>query len=543
MATSLIFRISNYVVLEYIYSKTDIIKNTGVVKFNRVANGYNNEDTITNDDASYPITKNIIDNTVVALDDGRCAVLDKDSAYYYPSKDANIVVDQILFDIPINVGYDKVRLHVISGYNFEDIDGFIASIYVKMKNDKQLRLCNLSNQKADTGRLYFNPKPIKLAEFIYDKYYEFLVPSQSWMLDQQKLNPGSVNTLSYILTKGIGLADQNTVYCEYKNIGSTEYVEGFIYFYPGESIKFAFNSTDQFNLLTASIEQSDRGDFFEYYAQWDGSMIDEFIYRLNSVAGNNYYIIHELRILEQVGETFTETDNITSIQTDNYDKIRRIRPILRLAGSATSFSLEYTVRLYNSADGRSIFKSASLTSFDVNKYGEKSTKLNVGGTTEPLKVYNKVIGNKTFNITDNLQKMLNVKVITAFIDSQNIVVASDSDIDNTISGFVIKIDPFDNLYKFTLSQWEDAGHTSRIHVNLDTISNYYMVFVKPDGSKVYISEFISDNFNKSIGELGFRLTKDQAINVRNTVTNMIFYVIVKNSDGLETVIFSATWKK
>lgn len=546
MATSLLFNINKFIILEYIYSDlSELIQySTSTMGFRRVTNGHqDNEDIIINEDSARTITRNVIDDTVVELDNAKYALLDNDSAFFYPNVDPEITVSDITIAPVLNVIYDKVRIHIMSGYNFEELDGFIISLYARMNNDKKLRFIQFSHHKSDTSRLFFNPKPLKLAEFIYDKFVEFEVPAQAFMLNQQEASPQSATTLSYYLTNGIYLANQKTIYAEFKNIKRTISKEGLIFFEPADAVNFAFNSVDKFDLLVAQIKESDDGDYFEYYAEWDGNLIEDFIFQLNSVAGNNFFIIHELRVTEQVGQTFLETDNFTKIQTSNYDQLNRFRPILQLSSSAVSFSLEYTVRLYNSTDGRSIFKVSSLTSMDINKYGEKTTKLNVGGITQPLKIYNKLFGRKEFSIQDNLTKLTNTKILTTFLDNTNILVSSDNDIDNSIVGMVIQITPFDNLYKFNLSKRDDPNSpNSRIAIDLDTVSEYFMVFLKNDDSKLYIKEFKSINFKKQEGEIGFKLNKQESAIIGNITKNDVFYVITRNPDGIETVIFSASFR-
>lgn len=546
MGTSLLFNINKFILLEYIYSGTTspIQHATNNVGFRRVTNGHaDGEDTIINTDNGSTITRNVVDDTVVELPNGKYALLDNDSAFFYPNSDPEVTVSDITITPILNITYDKVRMHILSGYNFEDLEGFIVSLYARMNNDKIVRFCNLSHLKSDTSRLFFNPKPLKLAELIYDKYVEFLIPSQDFILTQQEASPGSTTTFSYYITNGEYLANQKTIYCEYKDIRSIISEEGLIFFNTEETVRFAFNSVDKFDLLVAKIQQSEDGDFFEYYAQWDGNLIEDFIFQLNSVAGNNFFIIHELRVIEQVGETFTETDNFTSIQTSEYDRIRRFRPILQLANNAVSFSIEYTVRLYNSVDGRSIFKVSSLTSTEVNRYGEKTTMLNVGNVLQPIKVFNKVSGRPQFSIQDNLVKLTNTKILTTYLNNANIVVSSDSDIDNSVDGLTIRITPFDNLFKFNLRKRDNPDdEDSLVAIDLDTASKYFMVFLKDDDSKLFIPEFKSPNFNKGTGEIAFKLNKQQSQAISHITRNDVFYVITRNPDGIETVIFSANFE-
>jgi len=223
MATSLLFNISKFVILEYIYSDvTSLIEhNTNDIGFRKVVNGHEDgEETIINKDNATTVTRNVVDDTVIELPDGKYALLDNDAAFFYPNADPEVSVSDITITPALDITYDRVRVHILSGYNFEDLEGFIISLYARMNNDKVVRFCNLSHLISDTSRLFFNPKPLKLAEFIYDKYVEFDIPSQNFILNQQEASPSSTTTFSYYITNGVYLANQKTIYAEYKNIKS-----------------------------------------------------------------------------------------------------------------------------------------------------------------------------------------------------------------------------------------------------------------------------------------------------------------------------------
>jgi tetratricopeptide (TPR) repeat protein len=57
-------------------------------------------------------------------------------------------------------------------------------------------------------------------------------------------------------------------------------------------------------------------------------------------------------------------------QTSNYDDPILFRPIILNSANAVSFSIDYTLRIYNRSDGTQIIKKARITSFDVKKYHE-----------------------------------------------------------------------------------------------------------------------------------------------------------------------------
>jgi len=528
--TSVYFRLSPYFMLEYQYNSNNW--NTASTKFRKIENGHEGFNTIVNDNDSTKITSNVVDNTVVEIENGKYALLDNDSAYFYPNVDSEVAVEDIITPINYDTDYDRIRIHMMSGYNLDDINGFITNIYLRTAKDSVLRLSNFAFDKGRKDLIYFNPKPLRVKQFVFDKYIEYYVPSPEYIISQQISDPSSPNTLAYLFTDGAGVSTARNIYCEYNAIDRTTTENGIIYYHSGENKKISFNTTDEFDLLTADIIENDKG-CVEYAAKYDGNPIEDFMFSLNSLAGNSYYIIHDLLIVEQIGESFQETDNINTVQRDDYDSVRKIRPILKYADRATSFSVDYQIRLFNDTDGRSIVKRASISSMNTHLYGEIPIRLNVGGTTKPLKIYNKRYDN-VMDVKDNLVNLIKTKITSIYVDNNAIVLNSNNE-----EIYEIEITPFDNLFKFNLSKKDVDNNTAP--VELDSISTYFMSFIKNDNSKLNISEFLSDEFNKNEGQLAFKIVKTQSMDIRN-YNNKFFYIISQNPDGLETVLFKGIFK-
>lgn len=528
--TSVYFRLSPHLILEYQYASKNW--NTNDVKFRKIRNGHDGTDTIVNDNDSIKITTNVVDNTVVEIDNGKYALLDNDAAYFYPNVDDKISIEDVVTPIQYDVDYDRVRIHILSGYNFDDNNGFITSMYMRTAKDGVLRLSNFAFDKGRKDLIFFNPKPLRAVDFVFDKYIEYYVPSIEYIISQQESDPNSENSLGHIFTDGDKVSTMRNAYCEYDDIIRTTQENGIIYYHGGEGKRISFNTTDEFDLLTASIVENEN-NYFEYAAKYDGNPIEDFMYRLNSLSGNDYYIIHDLIITEQIGESFIETDNLNIIQKDDYDSVRKIRPILKHSDRAVSFSIDYQIRLFNQVDGRSILKRASLTSFDTHLYGEVPIRLNVGGTSQPLKVYNKKYDNVT-DVKDNLVNLIKTRITSVYVNSNNIVLN-----DNNQETYEIEITPFDNFFRFNLTQQNTEG--AIIPVELDSISTYFISFIKNDDTKANIQEFVSDEFQKNEGQLAFKIVKSQSMEIRK-YTNKFFYIMSQNPDGLETVLFKGVFK-
>jgi hypothetical protein len=78
-------------------------------------------------------------------------------------------------------------------------------------------------------------------------------------------------------------------------------------------------------------------------------------------------------------------------------------------------------------------------------------------------------------------------------------------------------------------------------MSLDLISTYFITFIKNDNTKNIIGEYIAPEFDKSQGQLAFKISVQQASDIR-TYTNKYFYITGKNQNGLETVLFKGLFE-
>lgn len=534
--TSAFFNLNKYCVLEYIYSTGVLPTNT--TKLKKIANSYTGIPTIINDDASLSRTGNVSKYTIQKLADGTYALLDSTTGYYYPSYDSNILVNDLTITPTLNVMYDTVRIHILSGYNFQDMNGFALVLSLLSDTNTQINLCDFTYMKSDNTLLYFNPRPLKMSDLVYDKYIEIKIPSQYYILNEQISNPTSTTTLNYYITGGKKIQNQNTLYCAFTEIDSTTLNNGILYINPGNDYKFPFDSYDKFSLLTANINEAEDGDYFQYYGMYDSEIIENFIYALNSVAGNKFYIIHDLRILEQQGASFVQTGAFSTIQQKDYGSPQIFRPVLQFADSSVSFSIEYTVRLYNQTNGRSIFKQSTMTSFNVGKYGKKSLSLYVDNVTNPLKVYNKMENAPSFSINDHTVNIVKTNVVTRYINQNNIIVKTGGDITPSASALTVTMHPFSNILGFHVLQTNTSG--AQVICPLDSISTYQLAFIKNDGTKLYIPEYTIPEYQHTNGDIAFMVT-DVNIQEIEHYTNKNFYIVSTGQDGIDTVIFQGTY--
>ena len=158
----------------------------------------------------------------------------------------------------------------------------------------------------------------------------------------------------------------------------------------------------------------------------------------SSSGGANNIVFHEINVSEQIGTNFTKTSTQVFTQTTNFDNPILFRPIILNSAIAASFSINYMLRIYNRADNTQIVKVAKLTSFDVNKYGRRIMKINLGVVPTVANVYNQISADDGENLivtNGNIDKpgetsdqvveqlVVKTKYVTSFRDRINVKAA------------------------------------------------------------------------------------------------------------------------
>ena len=531
--------------LEYAYGNSDIIASSSS-SFRKLQNAYDGSILIVNDNDSTSATGNVVDYSLVGIDSGRLASLDNDNAYFYPDQDPNITVTDVVPSPTLNVEYDTVKLHLLSGYNFDDSAGLVFSVNARMTDGNLLKLCDIVILPGHSDLLKYSSRPFRISQWVYDRFIEIKIPSHKYLLDQQKANPGSSTSWVGQVLGGDLLFDQTSIYFDYRELETVEEINGFTYLYPKENIRYSFANTDGFSDFTGVVRESSDGDFIEYYAAYNGGHIEDYITSLNSQAGNDYIVIHELIISEQLGTAFTVTKRVTDDQVSGYDSPNYFRPVI-LNASAVSFSIDYICRLFNRADGTSIVKTASISSSNTGKYGRFIQPVNVGNIPSPEVIVNKIVRSDAVTYTPKVPLKTQKIYIPTYINSHNIMVnavkkrsfnGSDAN-DISFSGELeIGVNPFTNNYLFFVYNLDSGDNAESINLDFDV--QYNLVFIKNDGSKLRITD-TDTNTRKSDGILEFEFSSDISQQIRKLSDNN-FYITSTSLDK-ETVIYAGKHKK
>ena len=289
------------------------------------------------------------------------------------------------FSPALNVEYDKVKVHFISGFSFEDFDGIVFEVLAPRRDGSMMNLSSINFLKTDTPTL--TAEPLLIADKLYATYIEWRVPSLYFM--NNSFTSSDPNGLAYKITETQGFLGTPPITLKATGIYQTVVENGYSFYDMQEIDSVSILNRDQYDNVFAQVIQSTNGDYFELSGQVAGSSMENLINQLNS-QGGNYVIFHEVSVSEQIGTVFSQTSFQVFSQKSNFDDPILFRPIIKNANNAVSFKIGYVLRLYNLADATQIIKQASLTSFETQKYGRQMIQINLGVVPTVANVYNQI---------------------------------------------------------------------------------------------------------------------------------------------------------
>lgn len=573
-STQRFVKLTDYLLLEYNYTSSptpeQYFVNTGfpAVGFEKIVNGYfDNSVQILNKPVDEAITHNVRDLSVVQTEKNRFVSLDSDYLVPYLNFDPKLTdVANLPVVFPSNIGvyYDTVKFHIVSGYNFDNLDGIILQIKFQERTGKKATVLQLLVSRSDVSLPVLNPNPIYLGGALYDHYVEVKIPSYSNMVYEFEIlagNPAQVNTLAAkISSDGNGFLKDAPIEFNLYEISQTVLKNGYDNYIAQNRAQLGIFPRDNYASLAAVIQQNSFYDYLEYFPTWEGNFIEDFIVSEGSV-GVSYYVVHEIELKEQVGLRYITTYNFTTIQTQDYNTPYIYRPVL-INPLTTSFLVNYTMRLVNKNNQNQIIRRSSFSSFDVTKYGREVNKITLTTGAYSQKVYNKIIQAANIlspvGINPTLAAPIEKKIPVFYKDNnisvtqENIVVGKDGNLLSetsspnalTIYGqgkAKILVDPFDNFYKFTV--YNLKGTTTPEILDLGNSLTYYMVFLDKTGQSVRVENIKNKTAisNPTTGQIAFKLVDTNSKKVLG-FTSREFYIISRTPDGVETKLYSGTWQ-
>ncbi len=443
MESSKFLQIADGILLEYIYtSQTDPTEfNTANYPIEIMRDGHTGGSYLFNTESVFLEMGNYRDISVASINSNNTqyAYLDTDIGVPYNDFDP-LLTDSVnllqTFSPQLDIVYDKIRVHFIAGFTFTGYDGIIFETLVPRRDGKLLNLSSINFLKSDTP--VFNPDPVLINDKLYASYIEWRVPSLYFM--NNDFQTSVPNGLGYKLTEGQGFLSTPTITFKATGIYKTTVDNSYSYYDVEEINAATFASRDVYDELYAEVIESDGGDYFELSGQVTGSSFSNFISQLNAASGGaDNVVFHEINVSEQIDTNFVKTSTQVFTQTTNFDEPILFRPIILNSAIAASFSINYMLRIYNRSDNTQIVKVAKLTSFDVNKYGRRLMKINLGVVPTVANVYNQIAPNDGENIIVNNggvgnapgqtstqvteQLVVKTKYVTSFRDRINVKAA------------------------------------------------------------------------------------------------------------------------
>ena len=573
-STQRFLKISGYLLLEYNYTTSPTPEiyyvNTGVpaVGFEKIVNGHlDNSVQILNKPESQSLTGNVRDLSVVQIDKNRFVSLSNDSLKPYLDVDPKLTpVDNlpVIFPSNIDVYYDTLRFHIVSGYNFENMDGIILQGQFQERTGKKATIFQRLITKSDTSSIILNPNPIYLGGSLYDHYIEVKIPAYAnttYEFDLLNGSPSQASTLAAkISSDGNGFIKDTPINVNVYEINQSVLKDGYYNYIAQVKNQVSIFPKDNFTDLAANIEENTIYNYLEFYPSWEGNFLEDFLSEEGKV-GNSYYVVNDIEVKEQVGLSYVTTYNFSSTQTSDFNSATIFRPILKNP-LATSFLVNYTMRLVNRNTQNQIIRIASFSSLDVNRYGKENNVITLSTGAYSQKVYNKISqapsvtsGGIISNPALPVEKRIPVfyKDTNISITKENLVIDKNGNIisENSASGSStqiyaqgkasIVVDPFDNFYKFSVYNYTQGN--SPIKLDLGTSLTYYMVFLDKNSQSVKTENIknLTSISNPVDGQIAFKIVQTNSKKILG-FTSRDFYLISKTPDGLETKLYSGSWE-
>ena len=478
----------------------------------------------------------------------------------------------------VSLGYDKVKLYFVSGYDFSDIYAALLRISVPRSDGSLLDLCNFIYTKGTVYKyVTYMTKPIIFGNFIYDKYIEISIPSIKNFFTAQAgdtylgkifldsddseryAEPNLKLVFSYIEDSDVTIKD-SVVY--ENNIAIESYSNTNCFFSKTNSIKgtVPLQSLTSDNLGVYIAENPDY-PYLEFYGTWKGEQLtSKLINTFNTTVklydrsyvrkestyeiSKDYQVGDNLKQWVAVHEISTElldldlnivkSDMYSMTQTFTNDETETTKFYYRpVYFDDANFSfkdlvmhIKYTMRLINIEDGVQFLKQGTLSITDLNKFQIKLNKIAVN--TNPYKVFNKIVENKQ-ELTGKAQTLnIKSKYVKVFYNSSQILLDENGVVYNN-GTYQLVLSRAPKNYKFVFKQ-KDFNDNIKY---FDLTDSYYKLYVKEsNGNEIIIEPTYSNNMNLALGELEFNFNNN-IINKLRAVSSEDRYISIVsyNSDG------------
>jgi hypothetical protein len=546
-------KISPFAVIEWSYNTDEKLISEN--SFYKLSNIDKKIDVFINDNRSSSFTKNVLDHTFIEIEGGRVGHCDIDRTFELHELDPNIDLDTDL-NIPTNlsVKYDTAKIHILAGYNLQDLDGIGLRVLADKNSGSRGILSSLIYELTD-NILISNSKPFTIGEQIYDKYIEIKVPSLSDINQKfYTLSSPTTKQLGYYLTSdNTGFKRESPIILQFFTFRDFEELDNRLTYFYTKTVEISLPQIDPNSLITNTIQESDEGDYFEYFTMYDGEFIADYISLQNSL-GYTMTVINELRVYENYSDTTRKlTDENIFIQDSDFDVPKKYRPII--SNSAYSFILEYTSRIVNQTDNTQVVRISSVVCDTpiARKYGQSLNQIKIKDTALPFKLYNKLASPEyNLNITKVSPPIQQYKVdVIRYTQEYSILISADNKIpnittQNTIPNIImgnglglIYISEYDNYIRIYFH-----NKASNLEIQKLILSNLIkeedtldLVFFNNTGGKIYIT---GNKATLTENNIIFNIPKSTSSKLKD-FTNKNFNIVYKNSLKEEINLYSGKY--
>lgn len=582
MAQSRFINLTQYCIAEYKFEplgSLNFITDDFIFVKNEATGGHQ----LFNSDSSYHTTKNIQDLTAVSTGANRYVYLDSEKIPNYLQYDTNLTQTTLTGNAVV---MDTVRFHFISGFDFDTFSALILSIQNRENSDINNIFANiLLSPETIADLIIFNPKPLFLSNALYDRYIDIQVPSIKTINEDWLTSATPATTFAAKITKDSEGIARGFVYnepitlsiieCDAKTTLYTNTSTSYDQYRAANVYTATVSQTNEFDNVGVSISESTAGDYIEFFLTYNSGFPEELISTLNRRnPADDWIIIHQLSVFEQVGSAFLNTSRLVFFQEDSYDEPNIVRPILKNANEAISMSIDYIARLTNRRNGEQIIREGSFSLISPKKYGKELINIPLLEKPQSQKIYNKIIKNnfeatKLFieptpigvpqtvtpeSLNSGVTEVVRTEYVPVFFNNSNISISNTSSLittqntaDEVIFGpgkwrFIIS--PFDNILKIKIFTETSLANVSNQLVPLDlniTSAKYRLVFDLDSGKLAIDNVNDSALENLSTGQLTFNISKKDSEAILASTKRSV-YIISVAQDGRETLIYSGEWR-
>lgn len=418
---------------------------------------------------------------------------------------------------------NKIKIHFSQNFYFEN--PFFLEIKINQLNKKQFNILNVILNDLD--ELEFNERPFIRNGLMYNSYIEYEIISVEYLVLDWIRNGNKKDSISRLLLGDYGI-DNNSVY--EIEFGILDMIEVFNDYTQGGKLNrtsyAALPKRDNLVDLSCFVKESNEGDFFECgfdYVDGLKGLMDDFI-----SIGKNFYIIHEISIIEYIPYDWREPNNGNWELTDTYQVIKQMgdyepflfRPILKRDDVSPMFRIHYIGKMIDNESGEEIWKEASFISKKSRKYGKKYP---ISELYREVPIIN-IIEENSINVLNNQNS------------NENVFLTKTELIPVWFNSLIIQNNNISVIGTFKMPHFSSSYITEFIF-DLDSslLKDCYLEFVNDDGTSTICSE-LKTNTSLLRGHISFQISDDESKTISKYNSKTVR--IIKNGN----VLAFGTWE-